>query len=342
MKRIAPLYKLNQKVAGYNAVMFNSIAKTFFITTMLMLLCMTASAKDIKPLFRLQSQGAVTDFVIDGLELYASNDIGTVDVFDLGSRKKIAEIVLEPLYDHVGEPIAPRILSVDRRNGKTVIVSTGNNGYRNVWMHDGQRLEQIIGPKDKLCIKEARFIDDERLMFGTLAYEMMLYDLSDGYSAYKHQIAQGAFSDVVLSEDRTKMIAADESGEVTLMDVEQAKVLHVLASENVDNVYKVAYSKGTVITAGQDRRVGVYLQEGRSYHLKSDFLVYCVGLSPSGKIGVYSSGEESDLQVFNTRTAQESHRLVGHDRIVTNISFINENELFSSGDEPYIFFWKLD
>ncbi len=309
---------------------------------LLLLLSTTLSARDIEPLFRLKATALVMDFVVDGNRLYAATDRGSVDVFDLTSRAIIHQIVIEPLRDVQGNPIAPVILSVDRLNKKTLFVSTAEKGYRNVWIDDGMHLRKIIGVEQKLCIKEARFIDDERLMLGTVGYEMILYDTAESYKEYTTHIEQSAFSDVVLSEGRKTMATSAESGEVRIMDVESSKVLKVFSTQNVDNIYRLAYRKGTVITAGQDRRVGVYPKEGRAYHIKSDFLVYCVALSPDAMTGVYSSGTENNLQLFNVATGRKEDRLVGHYATLNAIRFMNEKELFSAGSERDILFWKLD
>ncbi|MGB5966337.1 MAG: nitrate reductase, partial [Sulfurimonadaceae bacterium] len=103
-----------------------------------------------------------------------------------------------------------------------------------------------------------------------------------------------------------------------------------------------AYRSSVIITGGQDRRVGVYRTGEKPYHLKSDFLVYSVGLSPSGRVGVYSSGEEQALQLFDTKTKKKMDRLVGHKEIVSKIEFIGEHSLISSGEGQEIFLWKVD
>ncbi len=314
------------------------ISRLFLIVSLLLL---SLNARDIKPLFRLHATGLVTDFVIDGFELYASTDMGSIDIFDIRTRKMIRQITLEPLKDFKGELIPAKVFSVDRHNGKTLIVSASADGYRDVWVHDGRELQNIITPADKLVIQEARFIDDEKILFGTLDYDVILYDTQEKYQAYKHHVAQGSFSDIDLSADHTRMITADESGEVTLSDVKTSEVLEVFSTQNVDKVYKIAYRNGTVITAGQDRRVGVYPKDGEPYHIKSDFLVYCAGLSPDGSIGVYASGVDNDLQTFDVRNGKKRDRLIGHFATLTTIHFLNENELFSAGDENDIFFWSL-
>ncbi len=70
--------------------------------------------------------------------------MGTIEVFDLFTQKKIDEIVLPPVVTLQGERTTPKIISVDRHNGKTLFVSTTLKGFREVWLHDGFNLKKII------------------------------------------------------------------------------------------------------------------------------------------------------------------------------------------------------
>ncbi|WP_072681874.1 WD40 repeat domain-containing protein [Arcobacter sp. LA11] len=313
--------------------------KYFFI---LLFFLINLNAKDIKPIFVLETRDLVYDFVLDGSNLFVSNAMGTIEVFDLFKQKKIDEIVLPPMYNVHGEQVTSKILSVDRHNGKTLFVSTTLKGFRDVWLHDGMNLKHIIKAENKLAVREARFIDDEKFILGTVAHEMILYNMSDSYKTYRKHLEQSTFSDVVLSEDRKTMITSSESGRVTLTDVKSGEVIKIFESQNVDNIYKIDYKNGNIITAGQDRRVGVYPKNSEPYYIKSDFLVYTASLSPSGNIGVYSSGEENNLQVFNVNTKKKMNKLIGHYSTPTTIKFIRENELFSAGDENRVFYWKID
>lgn len=299
-------------------------------------------AKDIKPAFIMQTSGLVNDFVIDKDKLYVGTNAGMVDIFDLRERKLHDQIFIKPMRSGQGELIPSNVISVDRHEGKTLIVTTAENAFRNVWLHDGENLRAVIKTKDKKVIRKARFIDEDHFMFGSAGYEMTKYTLNDNYSIYKSHIEPSAFSDMELSEDKSIMITASESGIVTVTDVETGKVLKKHESLNVDNIYKVAYKNGNIITAGQDRRVGVYPKEGKPYYIKSDFLVYAVGLSPSGKTGVYSSSEASDLQLFDVKSGTKTDRLVGHDAVPSTIRFFSEKGFFSAGYENRIFYWHLE
>ncbi|MEA1915818.1 MAG: nitrate reductase, partial [Campylobacterota bacterium] len=176
------------------------------------------NAKQIKPAFVFKSKGFVNDFVFDAGKIYVANDEGSVEIFDLSTRKRIDEIFIDPIFTTKQVWKNVKILSVDRYNGKTLMVSTSKGAYRNVWLHDGKKMKHIVKLDDKISIKEARFIEDGKFIFGTLSYEMILYNTSDNYNTYKSHIEQSSFSDLELSEDKKTMITASESGIITVMN----------------------------------------------------------------------------------------------------------------------------
>jgi len=286
--------------------------------------------------------GLVNDFVVNKNIIYIANDAGTVDVFDLTTGKLVNQIMIDLVTNRMKTLVSPNVISVDYLNGKLLIVTIGIDAHRNVWTYENFELKKIIGEDKKLTIKEARFVDDEKIMLGDFSSEIILHDIGESYDLYKRHVTQSTLSDIALSEDKSKVVMSDESGEIRVLDVKTSETLKVYSSQNVDNVYHVAYANDIIITAGQDRRVAVYQDGVKDYHIKSDFLVYCVGITPSGKTGIYSSGEESDLQLFNTKTKEKLDKLVGHEGIVNQIKFINEKELFSNERSPYVYYWRLD
>ena len=304
-------------------------------------------AKDIKPVATIEVSGLVSDFVEDAGLLYVATDAGSVDIVDLTSRKIVKQINFAPLKTSRGDFVPVRVHSVDRFEGKTLIVTSDMSAYRNVWIHDGkkpmnQRLKKIIDSKRHLMPKRAFFNHEGKVVLGTFGSDVILYDNNENFKLYDRHVSESTMGGMVLSTDKKKMVLCDESGSARLIDIESSKIEKVFSSEHVDNVYSVAYSKGVILTGGQDRRVGVYGQGTEDYHIKSNFLVYCVGLSPSAKTGVYSSSANNDLQLFNTHTKTKTDRLVGHYATPNKIMFIYENALISSGDENTIFFWAIN
>jgi len=308
---------------------------------LLFLISNLSLAKEIKPFASFISAGFINDFVIEHNCLYVANDAGSIDTFNIQTQKIINQIILPPLVSSKGKIISADILSIDYLNGKLLILSIGNNGYRNLWIYKNNELKQIINEDKKLTIKKARFINDEQIIFGTLDSDLILYDIGENYNLYHTHISDSAMGDMTLSQDKSTMVLADESGKVSLINIKNSNTLQEYQSQNVDNIFKVAYANGVILTAGQDRRVGVYPKNKKPYYIKSNFLVFCVGLSPDGSTGIYSSGEESDLQIFTISTKQNKARLTGHTGVVNKIFFRNENEVFSSDRSNTLLMWKL-
>ena len=310
--------------------------------TVLFLIISISYAKDIKPFAKFISAGFINDFVIANNSLHVGNDAGSVDVFDIKTQKIKYQIILPPLISSMGKLITADILSVDYLNGKILILSVGKNSYRNIWIYENNELKQIINEDKKLSIKKAKFIDNEKIMLGTLASEIMLYDISESYNIYNTHISDSAMGDIVLSDDKKTMVLADESGCVSVIDIKSSNILQKYNSQNVDNIFKVAYANGTVITAGQDRRVGVYPKNKKPYYIKSNFLVFCVALSQDGKTGIYSQGEDANLQIFDINSRKNKNRLIGLNGVVNKIVFSTKNTVYSSDRSNTILKWKID
>jgi len=299
------------------------------------------SAKEIEAVYKFKASGFVNDFFISKNKLYIATDAGILDIYSLESKKLIDQVVLEPLISAQGVVIDAHILSVDMINDKVLFVSTTLSGYRNVWLYTAHKLRLIVDENREIAVKEARFIDGEKVMFSTLGAEMILHDIGESYSLYTKQISGSSLGDYQLSKDKKTIALADESGAVRIMSVAEAKLLAEPKPQNLDNIFHIAYANGSVLTAGQDRRVGVYPKGISSYYIKTNFLVYCVGLSPSARIGVYTKGEENVLQLFSPHTKQNLDTLVGHKGIVNQIKFTSENEFYSSDRSRYIYFWRF-
>jgi len=298
-------------------------------------------AKDIQPIATLKTSGLVSDFVEDAGLLYVATDSGVVDVIDLFEQQIVSQIIFEPLKTMRGDTMPVRVHSIDRYDGKTLLVTSGRSAYRNVWIHDGNQLTKIIDEKKHLMPKRAFFTSQGKVILGTFGSDVTLYDTQENYKLYNAHVSESTMGGMVLSHDKKKMLLSDESGTVRLMDIYSSKIENTFSSQHVDNIYSIAYAKNTLITAGQDRRVGIYTQNKKAYHIKSDFLVYCVGLSPSAKTGIYSAGAENHLQLFNIQDGSKTDRLIGHYATPNKIMFISENTLISSGDEEKVFFWVL-
>ena len=231
----------------------------FFISFLLLYLAL--QARDISPSYSLRTVGSINDFTVDGNRLYVATDRGSVDIFDLSTKKIIQQIVLEPIVSYRDETIPAPISGVDVLEDKVLIISRTKDNYRDVWIYENYTLRQIVDAKQKLMIKEAHFVDDEHIIFATVDSDIVLYEPSEDSKVYHKHISQSTLDDMTLSKDKKKIITADESGAVRVFDVQSSKEHESLPPENFDKVFHVAQSADVIITAGQNRRVAVYHKE---------------------------------------------------------------------------------
>ena len=299
-------------------------------------------AQNIKPYVIAQTSGSVTDFVIDNNLLYAATDEGKIDIIDIESGECTKQIKVPPTHDFMGDEIPSKIYSVDKFNDKIVYVWQGHHGFRNISLkQNGVTTKIVDADEDKLLVKKIRFVDENHVLLGLLSNELILFNINNSKEIYRKQISAYSFSDFALNKARSKVVTADESGITHLIIVSTGNIVLSLQENNVDNIYQVDYKNGIIITAGQDRRVGIYntvLSE--AYYRQEDFLVYSASLSSDGKTGAFSASEDNYITLFDTESNSITATLKGHNSTITKIKILDNNTIVSSAEEPIIIIWK--
>ena len=312
------------------------------ILTILILITSIYAANIQKPSAQFISSGAVTDIVYKDAKLYSATDASCVDVFDAKTKKIIQKIKLSQITDFMGDVIDSKVYSVDIIKDKILILSQAKKGARRVHIYENEKLELFIPYTEGLFIAKAKFIDENTILLGLLSNEIISYDLKNKKQNYRIAVSQSKFSNFALNEDKSEVIVADESGDLKIHATKDASLLKKLSGENLDNVFQVDTKNGIIATAGQDRRVVIYTPEFNSaYYEHADFLVYSVGLSPSGKIVGYASDEDNNVALFNTITKSKLGVYGGNKMTLTNILFINEKEFFVASDDKTINFYQI-
>lgn len=307
------------------------------------LLFSRASAQERSPTFKIKTAGVVTDLILHNSVAILSTDAGTVETYDLQSGKKTDLVQLPKMKDFMGDDVPTKVFSIDEVKGKIVAVTQGEHGFRNVLiLEDGDEKVILSAADDKLMIKKVRWLDETRLLLGLMSNELLIYDLSTNQFTCTLSISPYTFSDYSLTENNQEVFTADESGIVHQIDLNKCELKRDFTGINVDNIYQIVFNSGAVITAGQDRRVGIYNTISNDhYYLQKDFLVYAVGLSPDGTIGAYSATEENEISVFDVTSQEEMCILKGHESVVTKLYFINNNNLISAGDDHHLMIWRI-
>lgn len=301
------------------------------------------NAKEIKPNSEYIAKGGVTDLVFSDNKLYAATAASAVDIFDIKTKTKINSIVLPKIKDFMGDIIDSKIYSVDVLDNKILILSQGEKGGRAINLYVNNELKEIISDKKKMYIAKAKFIDEKTIIFALLSNEIYTYDLIQNKILKLKQISYSKFSNFILTEDKNSIIIADESGDLQMLNSRTLETIKTFKDQNLDNVFQVDTKNGIIITAGQDRRTVIYnTNSNTSYYKSASFLIYSAGLSPSGKLAAFASNEDNEVTVFDTTNKNDLHTLVQNPATLTNILFINENEIFVASDHKKINYYKID
>ena len=300
--------------------------------------------QEINPTLKIEAAGAITDLFIENSTVVLSTDAGTIETYNINTGEQTEIIQFPPMKDFMGDDVPTKIYSIDKVREKLLVVTQGNRGFRNVSIiENGQTQEIFNADRDKLMIKKARWINNNNILLGLMSNDLILFDVGQNKVICELSISPYTFSDFSLTADKQYVFTADESGIVHNIEVNNCEIRKDYTGINVDNIYQIVSKNGIVITAGQDRRVGVYNTiTGDNYFLQKDFLVYSVGLSPDGSIGAYSATENSDISIFNTTTREETHVLSGHKSVITKMEFFDNKNFISAGDDQYLMIWKIE
>jgi hypothetical protein len=284
-----------------------------------------------------QADGGVTDIVYHDSKLYAATSAGTVDIFNVKNHKKIKTISVPKIKNFLGTPIHAKIYSVDIVDKKILLLAQASSGYREVYIYENSKLTKIIDAEKKLAIAKAKFLNSNTIVLALLGNDLISYDINKKMKNWTQSVSQSKFSNFALNEDKSKIVVADESGDLQVLSTKDAKHLKTLSGQNLDNVFAVDFKNGVIATAGQDRRAVIYdLAFNSAYYEKSSFLIYGVGLSPSAKLAAYSSNEQNDVTLFKTST-QSKLGVYGEIKMtLTKILFISETEFFVASDDKNI------
>ncbi len=301
-----------------------------------------SSPKELKANFSLKASGGVTELIFKDSKLYASTVNSSLDIFDLKSKKKISSIKVEKIKDFMGDIIEAKMYSFDILGNSVLLVSQGNKGGRNISIFSKNTLKNIINEKEKLYIAKAKFVDENNIIFALLSNEIYLYSLKEKKAKKIVQVSHSHFSDFVLSEDKKFIIVSDESGDLTMLSTKDLNIVNKFEKQNLDNVYQIDTKNNYIITAGQDRKSAIYhINKDLAYSKKAPFLVYSAGLSPSANLGAYAINEDNDVLVFDVKTKKDLFILKDNPSLISDILFINENEVFIANEQNKINYYKL-
>ena len=319
---------------------FKYLLYLFFILNLSIL---NINAKDLTPTSSLLASGGVIDLVLNNDKLYASTAASSVDIFDIKTQERIDSIKMPKIKDFLGDVIDSKIYSVDVLENNILILSQGEQGGRNLDFYTNGKFENIIKDTQRQFIARAKFLDENHIIYALLSNQIYLYDIKNNKILKEIQISQSKFSSFRLTQDKSKLVVCDESGVISMLDSKSFDILKTFRYQNLDNVFQVDIKDNLILTAGQDRRAAVYnLDTNKAYYKEYSFLIYAAALSPSTKLAAVASDEENNVTIFDTSSQANLYKLTENKATLSNILFLNENEIFVTSDDKQINYYKID
>lgn len=275
-------------------------------------------------------------------KLYLGTDSGEVNIYDIANERFLEPIILPKVKTHFSDDEFAKVFSIDELDGVLMVLSETSYGKRLLHIYemvDGKRVESKTLNLDNESIKKAMFLNANTAIIGSLSNEIYFINLQTQEVEFSKKFSIASLSDFELNKDRSRVVVGCESGIVYVFSVKERKILNELGFHK-DNIYDLAYQNDTIITGGVDRQVGLF--DGANLtNIKSNFLVYAVGLNANGKIAAFMSDELSDVDVFDVDSRQIFARLKTAQSTINAIHFINDSSLISVGYEKRVKFWRF-
>ncbi len=317
--------------------------KKIFLSFILFISCAFAITPELQDVIQLD--GAISDISVSGEKAYVATERGKVQIIDLKTHKVVDEISYPKFEDFMGELQLPKIFSVDVSPDQKLIAAAvqATRGGREVYIYQNKKLIKIVNRKMHLPIAKLRFVDNNHLIFGLTSDEVVLFDITAKKVIYRKSVGMSFFSDMEINENKTKLALTDESGDTRIIDIKSGKVIKVIEELNKDKAFDVDFKNNRTFTGGRDKKAVYYNLNTDQYQIfdADDFMVFSVGLSPSGKIGAYVYNDKFNVKVVNTEEGTTITYLKGHKSTPSNIRFLSENEIIIGCDDGKIFFWRL-
>jgi len=311
---------------------------------MILLLCSTfLLGVDIAPQSIIEASGSVQSIALGNDTIIAGTSAGTLEVYKLSDASKLSSLLFPFIKDFTGDEVAPKIFSVDVRNGSHYLaVVQASSGARVLYTVENNTPKVMIDASKNWFITKAKFIDSNHILIALLSNELILWDSKNAKVIYRTQLSLSHFSDFALNDSKSLAACSCESGEISIVDVATGKITKVLKGGNVDNVYKVDFHQKSVLGAGQDRRGIVYaVQTGQYQRFDGSFLIYAGALSPDEHLGAFALNEQNDIVIFDLLNQRRLYTLHGQKSTLNSIVFATNKLLVSSSDDKYIMIWRI-
>ncbi|EAK5141586.1 WD40 repeat domain-containing protein [Campylobacter jejuni] len=286
--------------------------------------------------YELKLNANIIALKLDKQNLYIGTDKGEILQYNIKDKSLKELLSLPKIKNYYGDDFA-KIYNIDVFKHTLLILSEGDFGAKNLSFYK-ENLQ--IKKLEENSIIKAFFINENTYLLISIGSEIELIDKSLK-NIKKFNFSHSSLNDAVLNEDKSRLVAGFESGEVELFDLKNWKMLKNYDKMHKDNIYQVDFKNNVILSCGTDRRIGVVKNEEQNF-LQKDFLIYTCALSPSGEFAVYSDNEAGVSEVFSTSDFKPVKTFNNENLMSEFIIFLNNKDFIVSGFGDSIMFRSID
>ncbi|WP_066389234.1 WD40 repeat domain-containing protein [Helicobacter himalayensis] len=319
------------------------ILKIYFLLPFLLTLGFGAP---LQPKLELKIKYEISSLELQEDTLFVSTTQGVLLVYDIKNPQNpiLKQTITLPSYkDFFDNSYKPKIYNTaTNAQGEILIIAANGNSTRDIFLQKNDKLELLLEDQN---IAKAAWVSPTEVIFGFLSHEIALFNVATKTLIYQNQITNSSFSDMLYNAKDRILYTTGESGAIYIIDPESGALIEKISNINKDRVFQIAFGDNKLVSAGNDRRVGVYTLESgtkltRTDSLKTNFLVYSVGISQNGENIAYMSDEFGEITITNSHNLNAPKIILkGVNGVANSIFFYKDFVIVGcDGDTIYFFY----
>jgi len=254
------------------------------------------------------------------------------------------------------------VLCVNTQKQSGQIVSGGEDGKLCVWTPEGKLATSVERP-DSCCTSAIFSSDNPNIVYAAFGEEILVLDITRSpHPIHTFESNTDEINQLDYDFKERYLGACDDSGEVKIYSIQDKKVFKTLRHKHTNICSTIAFRPGRpweIISGGLDCQFvhwdfskakclnqfntqKLFPTPGESPHMINPPFVHHIASSPIGtQIACALENGQIPILDCSKKHLKPVYTLLAHTQGVSQVHFLNENTLISSGNDSCIHEWDL-